>query len=122
VIAGLVGRLADRSDGDVAAVVQDELNALATLKHQFETEQTDLVAQREVSSLAQERLEDLNTWRRKVAANLSGIRSEERRLAPRALRVDVRVWRSDHDRRFAITMRLDLIDSTTRGCMRNLPP
>jgi hypothetical protein len=28
----------------------------------------------------------------------------------------VRVWRTDHDPRFDITMRLDFIDSTTHRC------
>jgi hypothetical protein len=38
------------------------------------------------------------------------------------LGVEVRVWRTDHDPRFDITMRLDFIDSTTRGCIHNMPP
>jgi hypothetical protein len=34
----------------------------------------------------------------------------------RALGVEARVWRTDRDPRFAITLRLDFIDSTTHRC------
>ena len=116
-----VGRLGDTDDRDVAALIHEELNALATQKRQFEAERALLQDQRAAWSLAQDRLQDLDAWRRRVAANLGGITYEERRLALRALGVEVRVWRTDHDPRFDITMRLDFIDSTTRGCMHNLP-
>jgi site-specific DNA recombinase len=111
-----VGRLGDTDDRDVAALIHEELNALATQKRQFEAERALLQDQRAAWSLAQDRLQDFDIWRHQVAANLGGITYEERRLALRALGVEVRVWRTDHDPRFDITMRLDFIDSTTHRC------
>jgi hypothetical protein len=71
--------------------------------------------------LVQERLTGLDAWPRSVAANPGDINYEERRLALRALGDEARVWHFDHDPRFDITMRLDLIDSTRRGCSHKLP-
>jgi site-specific DNA recombinase len=113
----LIDRLADTDDTDVAALIQEDLKAIAAQKRQLEAERAEAEAQREAWQLAQDRLADLDAWRRKVAANLGSISYEERRLALRALGVEAKVWRSDHDPRFAITMQLDLIvDSTTHRC------
>ena len=54
----------------MAALIQEELKALAAQKRQLEADQTALEDQREAWHLAQDRLEDLDAWRRNVAANL----------------------------------------------------
>jgi site-specific DNA recombinase len=112
----LVGQLGVTDDPDVSLLIQEELKALTTQKRQFEADHAKLEAQRETWRLVQDRLEDLDAWRQKVATNLGGITYEERRLALRALGVEATVWRTDHDPRFDITMRLDFIDSTTHRC------
>jgi len=55
------------------------------------------------------------------AVNLGEITYDERRIAFRALGVDARPWHSGQDPRFDMNVRLDLIGSTTRGCIHNLP-
>jgi hypothetical protein len=112
----LVGQLAMTDDPDVAAIIQEELKALATQKRQLEEDQAKLEAQRDAWRLAQDQLENLDAWCRNVTANLRGITYEERRLALRAPGLEARVWRVDHDPRFEISMRLDFIDSTTHRC------
>ena len=78
----LMDRLPDTDDADVAALIQEDVKALAAQKRQFEAERAEAEAQRDAWHLAQDRLADLDAWRRKVAANLG--QHYLRRAAPSA--------------------------------------
>jgi hypothetical protein len=101
----LIGQLGVTGDPDVAVLIQEELQVLATQKRQLEADQAKLETERETWRLAHDQLENLDAWCRNAAANLRAITYEERRLALRALGVEARVWRPNHDPRVEISMR-----------------
>jgi hypothetical protein len=84
-LRNLIDLLADTDDTDVAALIQEDVKGLAAQKRQLDAERAQAEAQRDAWHLPQDRLADLEAWRRTAAANLGSITYEERRLALRAL-------------------------------------
>ena len=66
-------------------------------------------AQRKGWAASEQRLNDLESWCRLQACNLDTLSYEGRRLALEALGVVARIWSTDHDPRFDITLRLDVL-------------
>jgi site-specific DNA recombinase len=98
----LVDQIA-RLGAAVADVVADKLTALGTQRARLEAERAQLLGERDTWQRTQDRLIELTTWCRTVAANLDALTYDERRMALEALGVQVQVWPSDHTPRYAIT-------------------
>lgn len=104
----LMRDLAAEDNGDVAALIRTDLAALSREQRRLEQERGGLERQRETWRLAQSRLADLDAWLETVRTNLDGFDSgyAEKRLALTACRVQVRVWATDHNPRWQVTMHL----------------
>lgn len=104
----LMRDLAAEDNGDVATLIRVDLAALASEHRRLDQERGDLERQREMWHLAQNNLVNLDMWLETVRANLDSFDSgyAEKRLALTACRVQVRVWASDHEPRWQVTMHL----------------
>jgi site-specific DNA recombinase len=103
----LTKRLALFDDEEAAAPIIVEINALTGQRRQLERERDDLAAARHSWELAQDRLTDLEYWCRLQAANLGTLTYDQKRLALHALNAEARVWSTEHDPRYTITLQLD---------------
>jgi len=103
-------RLAARFDDDEAAApFLVEIEALTEQLRALRSERERLEHQRTGWEQAQGRLDDLTEWCRLQAVNLSVLTDHDRRLAIEALGVEARVWATDHDPRYEITLSLDVL-------------
>ena len=91
-----------------AARLLIEIKGLGDQLKGLRTERDAMHAERTGWQLVQDRLDDLEWWRRVQAENLAELTYEQKRLALLALGVEARVWSADHDPRFTITMQIDL--------------
>ena len=106
----------DTDEPDVVAHYQAELGFLASQKRQLDEERTGLLRQREGWRLTQEGLDNIEAWCRSVAANLSELDYDHKRLALEALGVEARVWAVNHQPRYEITMNIDIVSAPTGSC------
>jgi site-specific DNA recombinase len=115
-------RVASIDDDDVALPLMAELKQLATRRSALEADLATLVGRRDAWQAAMDQLEDVRTWRERVAANLTTLDYREKRTAIEALGVRVDIYGRDHDPRFVVTARIplrtDIAYSSTRGCRR----
>lgn len=107
----LMRRLAAIDDDEMAAPFLVEIKTLGDHHKRLRADRDALLAERAGWQLAQDRLDDLEWWCRVQAENLGALTYEQKRLALLALKVEARVWSTDHDPRFAITMQVDLDDA-----------
>ncbi len=105
----LVRRVATIDDDGIAASVLAEVAVLTTQQKALVAERDELKTQRAGWTASQQRLDDLESWCRLQARNLDALSYEGRRLALEALGVVARVWSTDHDPRYEITVRLDVL-------------
>ncbi|MDQ3044114.1 MAG: hypothetical protein M3R06_03040 [Chloroflexota bacterium] len=103
----LTKRLSLFDDDESAAPLVVEIEALSRQRQLLARERDELVMQREGWETAQQRLEDFEYWCRVQAANLGTLTYEQKRLALHALNSSVRVWSTEHDPRYAITLELE---------------
>lgn len=109
-------------------MVQAELAAMGAQAPQLQAERDALDAAREGWRVAQGQLSDLEAWCRNVAANLSELTHEQKRLALEALKVTAKLWSRDHESRYEIGM--TIVNRSTcaywrrspRGCTRRGGP
>jgi site-specific DNA recombinase len=109
----LARRIATIDDDDVAASLLAETATLATQQKALVVQREELEALRAGWAASQERLNDLESWCRLQARNLDALNYEGRRLALEALGAVARVWSTDHDPRYDITLRLDALPAGT---------
>jgi hypothetical protein len=107
--SNLVRRIATIDDDGIAASLLAETSALTTQQRALVNQRTELEAQRAGLAASQQQLDDLNAWCRLLAYNLDTLSYEGRRLALEAFGVVARVWASDHDPRYEITLRLNAL-------------
>ncbi len=100
-------------DEDAASPLLAELTSLAGQRRTLDEERATLAARQAGREADRERLADLSAWCGRVAGNLPTLSYQERRDVLTALGVRVRVWRTDHDPRWEITVSPDGIVSTT---------
>ena len=105
----LARRIATIDDDDIAASLLAEAATLAKQQKALVIQRDELEAQRAGWAASQERLNDLESWCRLQARNLDALNYEGRRLALEALGVVARVWSTDHDPRYEISLRLDAL-------------
>jgi site-specific DNA recombinase len=111
--SNLVRRVGTIDDDDIAATILAEIAALTTQQKALVAQQDELEAQRAGWAASQQQLNDLDAWCRLQAHNLDTLSYEGRRLALEALGVVARVWSTDHDPRYDITLRLDALPAGT---------
>ena len=104
----LVKRLAVIDDDDVAAVVTAELGALAGERRRLQAQKDRADARRAEWEGTRTQLVALGEWCRRVEGNVAGLTYEERRQTLRALGLEARLFRSDHDPRYEITASISL--------------
>ncbi len=109
--ARLVRLLARTDDEYVADSLIADISALGKQAGALDAELGRLSAERASWEADQQRLDDLQAWRRDVSRNLSLLDYAGRRLALEALGVQVRVWATNHDPRYEIRMELDAAPS-----------
>ncbi|MDP9366370.1 MAG: recombinase family protein [Chloroflexota bacterium] len=107
----LMRRIAGIDDDELAAPFLVEIKQLGDQHRRLREDRDALLAEQAAWRVAQERLDDLEWWCRVQAANLAGLTYEQKRLALVALKVEARVWSTDHDPRFAISLQIDLDDT-----------
>ncbi len=98
----------------MAAPFLVEIRTLGDHHKRLREDRDTLLAERAGWQLAQDRLDDLEWWCRVQAANRSALIYEQKRLALLALKVETRVWSTDHDLRFTISMQID-VDGALSG-------
>jgi site-specific DNA recombinase len=103
----LTKRLALFDDEESAAPLVVEISALSEQIRQLQDDRSRLEDERRSWELSQHQLADLEYWCRVQAENLQSLTYDQKRLALRALDVRARVWASDHDPRYVITVSLD---------------
>ena len=92
----------------IADLVREKMAALAAQRQQLLTERERILLRQQAWQEAQNRLDELETWCRKVAANLGSFTYTQKRLALDALQVQVRVWGTDHEPRWEVTASIPL--------------
>ena len=106
----------------VAALVNEKLITMEKQQRELAAEREAVLSRRQTWLAAQDRLGELETWCRMVAANLGKLTYQDKRLALDALGVQARVWRTDHTPRYEIETNIPLdeaiMDSTARGSSR----
>jgi site-specific DNA recombinase len=96
------------AQGAAAVLIADKINALEAQREQYTAEREGLLSRRQRWQAALDRIEDLQHWCRRVAANLAALTYQEKRLALDALGVAARVWRTGHDPRYKIRASIPL--------------
>ena len=100
----LIRSLAMLEDEDSARLLTAELAALSAQHKQLECERAAKVSQQAEESIDTARLSSLIDWTTRAAANLSALTYAEKRMLLEALGVSVRVWKTDHEPRWELTM------------------
>ncbi len=91
-------------DEEAAAPLLLELQGLAKESKVLSAERASLEALARANDDERDRLADLAAWCSRVAGNLPTLTYDEKRMVLDALGVEVRVYRTDHDPRWEITM------------------
>ena len=104
----LTRKLALFDDDKAAAPLIAEIGSLTEQLRALHREREALEAQRHGWVQAQEQLADLERWCRIQSTNLGLLTYEQKRLALFALGAEVRVWSTDHDPRYEISIRLEV--------------
>ena len=111
-----VARSLELLDNDEAQrPVIAHLNRLALQKRTLETEREQLQQQQVLWKEEQAQLQDLERWCRQVATRLDTFTYEQKRMALRALGIQVRVYRSEHSPRFEVEAHIPLVREGLRG-------
>ena len=103
--------------GSAAALVASQLDELGRQEQRLESERETVLHRADAWIQAEQRLSDLEQWCRQVAGRLGQLSYENKRTALEALGVQVRVWRSDHDPRYEITMSIPLDGPNGSDCV-----
>jgi site-specific DNA recombinase len=91
-------------DEEASAALLQETMALTDQQRVLTAERGRMAMEHSESRADQERLGDLAAWCERVAGNLDSLAYEERRMILGALGVEVKLFRSDHDPRWEVTM------------------
>jgi len=89
-------------DADAAAPLVSQLALLAARKSELEAELSAIALRRELWTRTQETLDQIASWRSRVAANLARLTYELKRDMLRAMDVQVILWPADHEPRYQI--------------------
>ena len=100
----LVRSLAMLEDEDSARLLTAELATLSAQHKQLDRERAAKVSQQAEEAAETARLSSLVDWTTRAAANLSALTYAEKRMLLGALGVSVRVWKTDHEPRWELTM------------------
>ena len=108
-LARAIGKL---DDPDASAPLEAELANLAKQKRGLESEYEHVEMRRAAWEAAQTRLQDLEAWCHQVASRLGELTYQQKRMALRALDVQVRIYRQDHKPRYIIEASIPLLTGT----------
>lgn len=106
--ANLARRVAGLEDDDLAGPLLEEMASLSRQHRALAEEREGLRARREAWREAESRLDSLEERCAAIAESIRDAGYQERRLALYVLGVQARVWSSDHDPRFEVTMNVAL--------------
>jgi len=106
--ANLTRSLSMFDDADAAAPVVAQLQALRAQERAFAAEREEILGRCAAWIAGQRRLADLQAWCSKIGARLDTLTYDQRRTALDALGIQARVWKTDHDPRYAITASIPL--------------
>ena len=100
----LVRSLAMVDDEDSARLMTQELSTLSGQHKQLEAERAGRVVQQTDEVAENANLSSLADWCTRAAGNLATLTYSERRTILEVLGVGVRIWKTDHDHRWELTM------------------
>ncbi len=113
--ASLARAIAMLEEDDAAAPLVARLAALANQRRQLRAERQSIHDRRQSWVAAEANLDSVERWCQRVAANLSDLTYQQKRMALDALGFEVRLFRADHRPRYVIAamLRPEVASSTT---------
>jgi site-specific DNA recombinase len=81
--------------------------------NELQHERELITLRREEWRIAQERLDDIEAWPYNGAANVRDLTYDQRRLALEALGVKVEGWKEDHNPRWTMETKLNILSQSS---------
>jgi site-specific DNA recombinase len=107
--------------GNVAKLVTTKLAEMDAQQSRHLVERETLLKRRAAWEIAQQRIQELETWCQDVAANLGDLDMPGRRLALDALGVQATIWRTGHTPRWEVTAGIPLTDGNEANLDESSP-